>query len=86
MPEARDVDVEARVVPEFMVLEDALHAKVDRLKAEGFSAEERARLTAADRSAAARARGEAFKATQGRGKPMSYGHGSREKFLKETKG
>lgn len=72
---------------EFMRLEDELEAKVARLKAEGVSREERADLTADERKAAMSARGGAFAAaTQGRGKPMSYGHGSREKYLKETKG
>lgn len=60
----------------FMQLEDDLHAKVERLRSEGFSREQVADLTADDRKEALDERSAAFaQATAGRGKPSSYGHG-----------
>lgn len=60
----------------WMVLERELHAEVARLKAEGVDPVRRADATAEMRSAAGRARSDAFaQMTQGKGKPMKYGTG-----------
>lgn len=60
---------------EFVRLEEALVARVARLRSEGFSPEEVADLTADEREESGLARSAAFAGTQGRGKPASYGHG-----------
>lgn len=63
---------------ELQRMEQALEEKVQKLKDKGVDPTDRASITAKERHAAGVARGDFFaKMTQGRGKPMSYGHGSR---------
>lgn len=70
---------------ELQRMEQALEEKVAKLKAEGVDPTDRASITAEERHAAGVARGDFFASvTQGKGKPSTYGHGSRERTLKET--
>jgi hypothetical protein len=72
---------------DWMQAEAAMHEKVAKLKADGVDPVTRAEMTAEDRKAVLRGRADAFQAgTQQKGRPTTYGHGSRERYLKETKG
>lgn len=72
---------------DWMQAETDLEAKVAQLKADGVDPVRRAELTAEDRKAVLRGRADAFQGgTQRKRMPTTYGHGSRERYLKETKG
>lgn len=85
MPGTPGHDDRGSVRPAFVLSVAELEARVEDLKRDGVDPVERSALTAAQRTAALTARSDAFShATQGKGKPMGYGHGSRERYLKET--
>lgn len=64
-----------------------LEAAVEQSRDDGGDPVERAEATAELRTKVLRGRSDAFQAaTQRKRMPTTYGHGSRERYLKETKG